>query len=277
MQYEQETLRRLQLAELEVLQDIDRVCRDHGITYFLDSGTLLGAVRHGGFIPWDDDVDLGMMRVDYERFIEVAPSALGKDYVVAHPGTCREQAGMFAKVWKRGTRFFTDETIEAGFPQGIFVDVFPYDVLHSDRSIAAGQRGMCRLWQSVSYLYHAKRVPVPHGGLLGRVERSLCALAHVVIRACVDHDRIVGSFAKWARRGEESPDALFLNMAYVTPAAFSADVLMPVGGVDFEDSSFPSPANVVSYLETLFGQDWNKLPPMDARRNHAPVTLDFGD
>ena len=82
MQYEQDELRRLQLVELDILRDIDKVCREHGIRYFLDSGTLLGAVRHGGFIPWDDDVDLGMPRHDYERFLEIAPRALGDAYVV---------------------------------------------------------------------------------------------------------------------------------------------------------------------------------------------------
>lgn len=76
MQYEQNTLRRLQIAELGILEAIDRVCRENGITYFLDSGTVLGARRHGGFIPWDDDIDLGMPRDDFERFLEVAPEAL---------------------------------------------------------------------------------------------------------------------------------------------------------------------------------------------------------
>lgn len=77
MQYDQQVLRRLQLTEMGMLEDIDRVCREHNITYFLDAGTLLGARRHGGFIPWDDDVDLGMPRDDYERFLQEAPEALG--------------------------------------------------------------------------------------------------------------------------------------------------------------------------------------------------------
>ena len=80
MQYNQDMLRRLQLTELEILKDIDRVCRAHGIAYWLDSGTALGAMRHGGFIPWDDDIDVGMPRGDYERFLEVAPEALGACY-----------------------------------------------------------------------------------------------------------------------------------------------------------------------------------------------------
>ena len=77
MQYDQQVLRRLQLTEVRMLVDIDRVCREHNIAYFLDAGTLLGARRHGGFIPWDDDVDLGMPRDDYERFLQEAPEALG--------------------------------------------------------------------------------------------------------------------------------------------------------------------------------------------------------
>ena len=64
MQYDDRDLRKLQLLELRILKEIDRVCRELGITYFLDSGSVLGALRHGGFVPWDDDIDLGMPRAD---------------------------------------------------------------------------------------------------------------------------------------------------------------------------------------------------------------------
>lgn len=124
MQYEQSVLRRLQVVELEILAAIDCVCREYGITYFLDSGTVLGARRHGGFIPWDDDIDLGMPRDDYERFLEVAPAALGKRFRVTCSRSNPHQAALFSKVMLVGMRFVTDETEEAGFDQGIFVDIF---------------------------------------------------------------------------------------------------------------------------------------------------------
>lgn len=277
MQYDDGVLRKLQLAELEVLRAIARVCRDHGIQYFLDSGTCLGAVRHGGFIPWDDDIDLGMMRSEYERFLEIAPEALGEDYVVSDPCSCKNHAGMFAKVWKRDTKFFTEETIDAGIPQGIFVDIFPYDTLHADPAITKKQRRMCRLWQSVSYLFHSRHITVPHGGILGACEKGVCGVAHACVGAFLSHDRIVASFLKWAKRGIDSPGDYVLNLSYGVTEDFLQEWLLPTGEVLFEGIAFSSPGNTESYLVAAYGSTWRELPPLEARRNHAPVELDFGE
>lgn len=277
MQYEQDELRRLQLVELGILRDVDKVCREHDIGYFMDSGTLLGAVRHGGFIPWDDDVDLGMMRSDYERFLEIAPRALGDSYVVCEPRSCPEFAGMFAKVWRSGTKFSTNETIEAGIDQGIFVDIFPYDVLHADPAVAAKQLRWCRLWQSASYLLHSRHITVPHEGVVGALEKMACTVMHAGARIALSHDAIVRSFESWAKRGSEHPGRSYMNMSYVTASAFSEDVLAVGSELLFEGVPFPAPSDAETYLETMYGSNWCKLPPMEARRNHAPVVLDFGD
>ena len=133
MEYQPETLRKLHEIQLSILKDVDDLCTRHDITYFLDSGTALGAVRHNGFIPWDDDIDIGMLRPDYDRFLTVAKEELpASTYRLLIPGETLHYAAMFTKVALVGTKFYTQETIEAGLDMGIFIDVFPYDDLSSD-------------------------------------------------------------------------------------------------------------------------------------------------
>ena len=81
MEYNQETLRKLQKTELEILKDFIKICKKYNLTYFATGGTAIGALRHQGFIPWDDDIDVCMLRKDYERFMEVAPKEMGDRYV----------------------------------------------------------------------------------------------------------------------------------------------------------------------------------------------------
>ncbi len=278
MQYDDETLRRLQLAELDILVAIDAVCREHGITYFIDSGTALGARRHAGFIPWDDDIDIAMPRDDYERFLGIAQEALGDAYVVANPEGDDRMAGLFAKVWKRGTKFFTDETIEAGIDQGIFVDVFPYDRVSSDPKQAKRQLSSCLLWQSVSYLHHSKAINVPHKGALGAVEKIGCRAVHVVAHGALSPKKIRERFTRAATAARDDAQARELAcMNYVNSGSYPVEVLLPPAPVYFEGHEFPAPANLDAYLELLYGEDWSELPPESDRRNHAPRELDFGD
>lgn len=275
MRYEDDVLRNLQLVELGILEDVDRVCREYGIPYFLDSGSALGAARHGGFIPWDDDIDIGMLREDYDRFLDVAPHALGPRYEVSEPLTNDRHSAMFAKAWLKGTKFYTVETLDAGLKQGVGIDVMPYDVLGADEKTARKQQKDCRLLQMVLYLYHSKNVVVPHGGALGKLERAVCCVAHGMLRAFGSHERIVARFQKAALAGSSRPGDSWMCMSYVSIGKFPTDALIPVGTCAFEGGAFPVPADLERYLSIMFG-DWQTLPPVEERRQHAPIELDTG-
>ena len=130
--YTAEQLKCLQEIEIDILKEIERVCDVLDIQYFANYGTLLGAVRHKGFIPWDDDIDICMLRKDYDRFILEAPKVLKKGYTLQHFLVDPNTPTYHAKVRKDGTRFAEDYIENMPIHQGIFVDVFPYDKTADD-------------------------------------------------------------------------------------------------------------------------------------------------
>ena len=275
MLYDTETLQHVQRINLQTLIDIDKVCKKHEITYFLDSGTALGARRHSGFIPWDDDVDLGMLRSDYEKFLEVAPLELSDKYVVCNPRSNNKIASTFAKVWLRGTKFATRETIDAHLDQGIFIDIIPYDVLSSDEKISAGQRKKCRLAQYCLYLFHSPNVNLPHKGLIGGFERVACYIAHYLLRLITSHEAILGYFEDAASMGKLNPSDIYLQMCWTGVDGFTKSCLLPSLPLQFEGYEFPCPSNIEEYLSVMYG-DWETLPSVEERHQHSPEVLNFG-
>lgn len=115
-------------AQIELLSDIDKVCRKHGITYFAEWGTLLGAVRHGGFIPWDDDLDIAMRRADYMKFLSVAKDELPKEYAFLNYYEA-DFYEMLTRVVNTTRLPLSAEQIEKfhGFPFNVGIDIFVYD------------------------------------------------------------------------------------------------------------------------------------------------------
>jgi len=112
---------------LEIMDVIDVICKNNNIKYSLVGGTMLGAVRHGGFIPWDDDFDIGMLREDFNRFLEVSKKELNESYFLQTNDTDPEYSQAFAKIRKRETLFIESATEKLNINHGIFIDVFPYD------------------------------------------------------------------------------------------------------------------------------------------------------
>lgn len=150
-----EALSHLQAAELIILDAIASLCAKFDINWWLDGGTCLGAMRHNGFIPWDDDIDIGMMRSDYERFCELAPKELQPGFSLHNSQNTDCYAAMFSKVYMDGTRFENQEGRDAGSAMGIFVDVFPYDYLYVDANLRSRQIKTASSAQRLSYLYHS--------------------------------------------------------------------------------------------------------------------------
>ena len=127
IQLDNDELRKLQLTELELLIEFDRVCRKNHIRYTLTGGTLLGAVRHGGFIPWDDDADVSMLRVEYEKFRKACETDLGDSYYFQDMKNTHGYRWGYGKLRKRNTLFLREHQEHMPYMQGVFIDIFPLD------------------------------------------------------------------------------------------------------------------------------------------------------
>lgn len=124
---EQEQLRRLQLLELSALKAVDKVCKQLDIEYFLFGGSVIGAVRHNGFIPWDDDIDIAMYREDYDKFVAGAQALLGDAYYVETYHTNIDHFLCFTKICINGTVYAQPQFVNRDVHQGVYLDVFPID------------------------------------------------------------------------------------------------------------------------------------------------------
>ncbi len=269
---EQAVLRRVQLTELEIAKEVKRVCLESGIPYFLYRGTFLGAVRHQGFIPWDDDMDIGMLRRDYEDFRRVAPEKLeGCCFQDWH--TDQNYALPFGKVRRRGTVFV--EAKCARLPEnGIYIDIYPLDFAPEDpgaRSRLAGQ------------LLHLFRLKLMRSGYTPWMEedrivwkKRLGYLAYQALALPLSHETLIRRYEALTAAVPEGP-TLYEQSALPRAYYFDASWCRELTEYPFEDTTFTGPKDYDSVLGTLYG-DYMCLPPEDQRENrHQIQELDFGD
>lgn len=271
----EEALRRLQSTELEMLAVFKEWANENNITWFVDSGTCLGAVRHGGFIPWDDDIDIGIPRNDYNHMLELSKKNFPKGYSI-HTSEDEGFTSLFCKMYADGTEFSTEQTMESGCKQSIFLDLFPYDYLPENNNSQRTQERTCANCQRMMYLFHLKNITVPHSGIVGAIEKALCFIGHFVCRLVTNPNRLQHRFNE-ACHGEGKVSAKMNNLAfagYVPP--FNSDMLLPVSRLSFEGLEVPGPNKPERYLETMYG-DWKRIPSPEERHTHMPKKIVFQD
>lgn len=148
----------LQEAQLELLIEFDRICRENNLKYQLFSGTLLGAIRHKGFIPWDDDIDVCMLREDYEKFINISKKSLNEKYFLQTHETQRNYYHSFARIRKNNTLAVQDAFSEFNIHHGIFIDVFPMDNVLPDTINGKIQNTLLNIVKKLKYFKIKKEI-----------------------------------------------------------------------------------------------------------------------
>lgn len=260
------SVERLHEIMLATLKAVDQVCRKHGLTYFLIDGTLLGAIRHQGFIPWDDDVDIAMPRGDYEKFEALAQQELGEDYFVQTPRTDPHYRLFYIPLKVRDNHSTLVEDYGRRYHQGVYVDVFPFDALSADEARETKRKRWIHLLDVAKGPLRKQGIPWPR--FLARTALQLCG------RLIPDRAVIAYIERAKAENRQKSPCGRF-TYGFELPwrQVFDADELFPPIEVSFEGERFYAPRDPQAVLCKLFG-DYMQLPPEDQRRTHAKFFSD---
>ena len=264
-----EVLRELQLHELTILKAVKEVCEKNGLTYYLDSGTLLGAVRHQGFIPWDDDIDVVMPYDDYQKFLNIAQVELGEDYFVQTTETDPNFYCAFAKVRMNHTTMMPAGHRKYHIHQGIWIDIFPLirikkntfkfkkkllklsNSMLMEDYIAANNEEFLQILGPIKYKLYQLLYRLPYG--------FRYALRKMALRIITSDKKGDYYTYIWTSLIDFLPKELFEGLPTI---------------VSFEGFIFPAVAEYKRYLEALYG-DYMQLPPESERKGHGSLIVDF--
>lgn len=267
-------LEKIHVHILDILKEIDRICKKHNITYFLSAGTALGAIRHQGFIPWDDDADIGMLREDFERFRKIAVTELNKGYYYQRMGKGSRFYRNFDQIGKYNTAFVLYRLKDLKIHHGLHVDVFPFDFVPEDykkREELVKEVQRLRTKLSRKLLPHAVTTKNPWKRLIINHERY--RLKFIPLRLL--HRKMEATLTRY--QGKEEQYVADLLTHYKKTMYFKKSDILPVQYVPFEDTSLPVPGNADAYLTMMYGD--YMTPPPEGKRNqrHRLILLSYDE
>lgn len=279
-EYDLETLKRLQRAELNILMDFDRVCEKHGIYYFLYGGSLLGAIRHEGFIPWDDDIDIGMTRENYNKFVKVMSKELGNDYILATPLSHEGYCSAIIKLMRKGTKFVPGFSTEMKCDLGIHIDIFVWDNLCGRKLGAWIQIKTARILSQMLFLCGSSKPIIPYKGIWKTTLKYICNIAHRILALIPNIEKGLYKFFMWLSMKENGRNTSYIvSFQSQNPhkCIYTKKDLSPYIRKNFDGCRVYVPNNYKANLRVCFGNDYMSLPPKEKRINHCAETIDFGD
>jgi len=257
-EYTKSNLRDCQLKQLSILEEVDRICNKHQIEYWLDGGTLLGAVRHGGFIPWDDDIDIAMTMDGLKRFCEVAPQELPKHLFLQTKESDPTAKEPITKIRDLNSLYLEGaDILNAPYHKGVFIDIFPFI------PCPAMPKGFLKkLTKGIVKSYSILHKPHYY---------SLRAVAEW----CWFTARYYGSMAIWNTWSLLADESKYMSNIPINNGCGMSHLrstIFPIGTITFEGKTFPAPHDVDAYLKDQY-KNYMEIPPVDKRQIHAMVMI----
>lgn len=244
-------LRELQQRELEILLEVHRICQQHRLTYYLIGGSALGAIRHGGFIPWDDDIDIAMPRPDYRRFLDICDRELPDAFFLQMYRTQPDFPYSFAKVNLNNSTFIEHRLSKLNIHHGIYIDIFPLDGVPRRQAV---QKAEAKVVKFLRWAILIRRLPA---GLSTPITYWRCWLI----------DWLISRFP--VEKAQQWGNVVGGLQEIFDREVFGVPVLH-----DFEGHPLPLPHQWEYYLSVTYGNDYMDIPPAHKRRGHDPIVVD---
>ncbi len=261
-------LKILQKIQLALLKEVDRVCQKNDIKYCIIAGTLLGAVRHGGYIPWDDDADVAMLRDEYEKFVLACQKDLNKD--IAYFQDIDETEGYrwgYGKLRYKGTVFLRLGQERMPYESGVFIDIFPLDHVPENKAKRYIHNLQCTWVRKLMWSEIGKYT-----------EKNLLKRLIYKTMATKSLENVRVAYHKLEQKSNKTKTSRVRILTFPTPNngqyCYFKKWYVDLATIVFEDVSFPSPREYDDYLTFKFG-NYMELPPEDERKVHPVSAYDF--
>lgn len=271
---EQDDLSAIKAIELEIFDEFLRIANKHNLTYFLTAGTCLGAVRHSGFIPWDDDIDVGMPRSEYERFEQIAKEELDDRYVYQTMDSEPGCGFIFGKIRAKDTILSEYYSYFLPMSQGVWLDIFPFDEMPDDDHIQKAR------YRKISFLQNLYIVKCGYGMPKGRGRLfPILYYGAKFVTKFIPRDKLISSLKKAMTQYQDQPTKYLYNFgtAYAPgKELIPQNVLFECGEADFEGRLCKVPHDTDVFLTHLYG-DYMTLPPEEKRVGGMHHIHEFAD
>ena len=261
----------LQKCQLEIFKQTIKVLDENNLQYYMIGGTLLGAVRHGGFIPWDDDIDIGMPRADYEKFAKIANQILPEDLFYQDKLTDKEYPYNFAKIRKNDTLFKQKHLARFNIHHGVFIDIFPLDGCANDEKTQKRHAKKCIFINYISIVDS-----LVDSETTQNFTKKLEIFVLKCLRKLIGKKRVDSILYKNMTKFDYNSANYIGNMLGVArereimPKEYYFDNSNKYKLLQFEDTKCKCPVNPEACLTKQYG-DFMQLPPEEKRVSHHQI------
>lgn len=269
---------------IKIMDEIVRICDKHDIEYFLLGGTLLGAVRHKGFIPWDDDLDIGMCRSEYLRFIEICKTELNEKFILDCSEVNYRYYQPFAKIKLKNTLYIEEGVESYEGPKGIWVDIFVLDNAEKQKSIITKIQSLYMNEIRREILIRSKFCNNT-GEKITRFKRSNIIKSFIGIIlgwwTFIPKFEKLGQIQQNIMRINKNDNSKYLvnfgSQYGIKKQTMPRSIYFPTKKLEFEGRMYKVPNNYEYFLKRIYGDNYMTLPPVEKRITHNPKKIKFED